>query len=368
MTTAPDVAVIGGGIVGTAAAAFLAEAGARVTLYERSAIGAGASGRNSGVVQHPSDPVLAALYRDSVRLYRELEGFDLPDEPAGLLYVGLDADVVRALADELALERDGPSATYLEPGEAALLEPALALDVAACRLAIGYPVPPAAATRAFAERAARAGARIVIGEAADVWRRGDAVAGVRVGGRELAADVVLIAAGPWSPALVDPSGSWRPIRPLWGVVASIDLADPPGHVLEEAAIDAGIQPGGTASGLDFSLMTAAGATSLGSTFLEDEPDGASLVPGLVAHGARFVPAIAVAPVRGIRVCARPLAADGRPLVGRVPGIDRLWIAAGHGPWGISTGPASARQLVSALLGGGALPAATDPARFGSPNS
>ena len=50
---APDVVVVGGGIVGTSAAAFLAGEGARVTLIEAREIAAGASGRNSGVVQHP---------------------------------------------------------------------------------------------------------------------------------------------------------------------------------------------------------------------------------------------------------------------------------------------------------------------------
>ncbi|MBA2381510.1 MAG: FAD-binding oxidoreductase, partial [Chloroflexi bacterium] len=50
---APDVAIVGGGIIGTSLAAFLAEAGLTVRLYEREAIAAGASGRNSGIVQHP---------------------------------------------------------------------------------------------------------------------------------------------------------------------------------------------------------------------------------------------------------------------------------------------------------------------------
>ncbi|HEX3429232.1 MAG TPA: FAD-dependent oxidoreductase, partial [Candidatus Limnocylindrales bacterium] len=69
---APDVAVIGGGIIGTAAASFLAAAGARVRLYERTAIAAGASGRNSGILQHPFDAVLARLYLASLVEYRAL--------------------------------------------------------------------------------------------------------------------------------------------------------------------------------------------------------------------------------------------------------------------------------------------------------
>src|SRR5262245_30163679 len=51
--SAPDVAVVGGGILGVSLAAQLAETGRRVLLLERAELGAGASGRNSGIVQHP---------------------------------------------------------------------------------------------------------------------------------------------------------------------------------------------------------------------------------------------------------------------------------------------------------------------------
>ena len=88
MSGAPDFAVIGGGIVGCSLAAFLAEAGASVVLYEREAIAAGASGRNSGVVQHPLDAQLVDLYEESLEHYRTLgRGFELPEDPVGLLLV-----------------------------------------------------------------------------------------------------------------------------------------------------------------------------------------------------------------------------------------------------------------------------------------
>jgi glycine/D-amino acid oxidase-like deaminating enzyme len=144
-------------------------------------------------------------------------------------------------------------------------------------------------------------------------------------------------------------------------------ADPPGHVIEEAEIS--IEPDAESddAGIAFSLVTADGSTSLGSTFLEAEPEADALVPVLVERGARFVPAIAGARPGPPRVCARPQSADGRPLVGRVPGIDGLWIAAGHGPWGISTGPASGRLIADLVSGRAAAPPmALDPARFGLP--
>jgi glycine/D-amino acid oxidase-like deaminating enzyme len=368
-----DVAVVGGGIVGSAAAAFLAEAGATVALIERESIAAAASGRNSGVVQQPLDPILGELYRETVALYRDVgesDGFALPRAPAGLLYVSRRKSVAAGLATELAASHPELSPAYLDGPALQALEPALAPAVAACRLDIGFPVAPGAATRAFAARATRAGATLLVGEPGRIAIDGDRAAGVEVGGVRIAAGAVVVAAGPWTPQLIDPAGRWRPIQSLWGVVADVDLAAAPRHVLEEAEIDATIEPDRGApaagSGMSFSLVTAGGASSLGSTFLADEPDDAAFAPALVAHGAMYVPAIEGARVRGTRRCARPLSLDGRPLVGPVPWIRRLFVVAGHGPWGISTGPATARMVADVVLGRDAgVPAALDPARFGS---
>lgn len=368
--TSYDVAVIGGGIVGVAAAAHLAAAGRRVILVERAGIAAAASGRNSGVVQHPFDPVLVDLHLETVALYRALEGFVLPADPVGLLSVTHDVDGARRLSIALAATHPNLRPTFISPDEMSDLEPGVAAGVAACRLDIGYPVAPAAATRAYAAWAGRLGVEVRTDTPAAPWRDGDRTRGIALddGERIPAADVV-VTAGPWTPALIDPAGAWRPIRPAWGVVVPIALESPPSHVMEEAEIS--IEPGaeeGSEAGHAFSLVTAGGASSLGSTFLADEPDPRAIVPSLVRRGTRFVPAIADARLGSPRLCARPLSLDGRPLVGAVPGIDGLWMAAGHGPWGISTGPASGR-LVADLIDKrlAAPPAALDPARFGRPS-
>jgi glycine/D-amino acid oxidase-like deaminating enzyme len=70
---------------------------------------------------------------------------------------------------------------------------------------------------------------------------------------------------------------------------------------------------------------------------------------------------------GLRHCARPESADGRPLLGAVPGFAGLFVAAGNGPWGISTGPGSARLVADLILGridSAGLPGAVHPGRFG----
>jgi glycine/D-amino acid oxidase-like deaminating enzyme len=381
MGSVADVVVVGGGIAGTSAAVALAEAGRQVVLVERAGIAAGASGRNSGVVQHPFDPVLVQLHLATLERYRALEaagigGFALAHEPAGLLMVTHAPEVAAGLADELSRSHPQLAPTFLAPGDARRTEPALAADVAACRIAIGYPVAPAAATHAYADLARARGVSIDEGRAAALDIADGRVRGVRRSdGTTVAAEEVVVAAGPWSPALIDPGGVWRPIRPNWGVVVSVTLVTPARHVLEQAELEiepddepsAGPPAGPPGEQADFSLVPAGTASSLGSTFLDREPDGDAWVPRLLAHGRRFVPGIAEAEVGPVRVCARPVSLDGRPLVGRVAGVDGLWIVAGHGPWGISTGPGSSALLAELMTGlRAAPPPALDPARFGAP--
>ena len=384
----PDLLVVGGGIVGVAAAAEAARRGARTVLVERAAVASAASGRNSGAVWQPADPVLDALYRESLARYRALEGeaaarevgFALPEHPAGILTLGRDPDAIRATVAGWQATHPWLGAAFVDEAALERLEPSLASGLVACRLDIGFPVAPALATQALAAVATAFGAVIEHATVESIITEAGRVRGVIAGSRRLEAAAVVVAAGPWTPELLDPDGRWRPIRSFWGVVVELELPAPPRHVLEAAGIEDAIAPGAlraartadeTEGVVDFSLVTAGGRSALGSTFLPVEPDPASFVARLVAGGATWVPAIPTAAVRGVRACARPVALDGRPLVGPVPGVDGLFVAAGHGPWGISTGPASGAHVAALALGDrdglpASLSAALDPARFGAP--
>ena len=381
----PDVVVIGGGICGVAAATFLAEAGARVTLVEREALAAGASGRNSGVIQHPFDLPLVPLYTESLAHYRALAdavpeaGFRLPDEPAGLLLISHHEAVVRGRARQIADLLPDLQAQVLGGADLTAREPAMAPGTWALHVPIGYPVVPSAPTYAWAARADRAGVAIRLGrEARPVLDEG-AIVGVDVAGDRIAAGAVIVAAGPWTSELIDPTGRWRPIRPSWGVVVETVVARPPTHVLEEAAMDEalGVEALGGATDdanasndelrPETSLVTAAGASAVGSTFLPEEPDIEAWTEPILHRATTFVPDLLDAPIRETRACARPQSLDGRALVGPIPWTEGLYICAGHGPWGITTGPASARQVADLVLGRPVdIDPAFDPARFGAP--
>jgi len=372
MSRSPDVAVIGGGIIGCSAAAFLAERGADVVLFEATAIGAGASGRNLGAIQHPFDAVLSPLYHASLEQYRQLaladDAFSMPDQPAGVLMLNRDAGASRRQVAHLTAAVPDLQVEFMDADAVAAAEPSLVPGFAACRLATGYPIPPASATAAFGRLAAGRGAHVRIGSGAEPWTENGSVSGVRLAdGSQHVAGVVLVAAGPWSPPLVDPAGAWRPITRTWGVTVQLDLGDAaPRHVIEEDEVDAVNRPLVAARrALEseptadphslFSVASAEGVSTLGSIFLAEEPDPPRIARLLVERGSRYLPAIASAPVREIRVCARPQSADSRPFIGPVAGVDGLFICAGHGPWGISTGPASAAMVVEAILSGAAVP-------------
>ncbi len=368
-----DVVVLGGGIIGCSAAAIMADRGARVVLVEGSAIGAGASGRNLGVIQHPFDPVLAPLHRESLARYQALAevsaDFAMGAAPVGLFLLNRDGEAAARQHARMADAFPELDPVLLAPEDVHRAEPSLTDDLFAVAVSTGYPVPPAAATDAWADLAEKRGARLLVGTPARVdVAEGRAIGAIFEDGTRISAGAVLVAAGPWTPRLVDESGAWRPIVPTFGVTLQVRLDGvAPTHVLEEDVVDA-VNRAAAATELAvqfaetdeptslFSLATARGTSTLGSTFLAAEPDASKIEPLLLRRAAEFMPAMATAEVIGRRMCARPQSVDGRPFIGPVSGIADLFVCAGHGPWGISTGPASAALAARAVLDGARPPA------------
>ena len=122
-------------------------------MFEREEVAAGASGSNSGAIQHPFDPVLAELHRETLDHYRGMDEVGMPSSPAGVLMLAPEREPL-----EPAVREIGADCPELEPRcsirtAVRELEPAVAPGLWACRLETGYPVRPIAATRAFARRA-----------------------------------------------------------------------------------------------------------------------------------------------------------------------------------------------------------------------
>ena len=102
MERAPDVVVVGAGIVGCASAYFLARRGARVVVVERGSVPGEQSRKNWGFVrQQGRDPVELPLMVEANRLWQGLER-------------ELDADIEWVQGGNLALAADEARLARLE--------------------------------------------------------------------------------------------------------------------------------------------------------------------------------------------------------------------------------------------------------------
>ena len=164
------------------------------------------------------------------------------------------------------------------------------------------------------------------------------------------AGAVLVAAGPWSSELIDACGAWRPVSPPWGVTVQITL--PPGRVvrnrIEEWTTRAEAE---LRSHIHFEVTPLDTMSVLGASRAATVPDQADVAERLVERATRFLLAVA----SSARACARPVTRDALPRLGPVPGIDGLFVAGGHGPYGITLGPASGRIAADAVLGTAPMP-------------
>ena len=157
------------------------------------------------------------------------------------------------------------SPAFLEDARAA--EPALAAGIAACRLDTGHQIPPAAATEAWAARATAAGARIELGRAVYACRR----------------------RAPTRPRRSGTVDAGARVKPIWGVTVQVRLDQPPRHALEEAVIEELVTMAGEVPPA-FAAVTAGGVTTIGATFLADEPDHRAVAPTLLERARAYPPA------------------------------------------------------------------------------
>ena len=374
----PDIVVVGGGIIGTACAYELARAGAQVTLLERDELAAGASGRNLGYLDTSKDHVLAPLARRSLERYAEIASdppapFFLDPEPLGTLAVTIDRDEVGDLREwASAAEAVGVGVEHVDD-RIRELEPGLAPDVLdAYLLHEGHRVDPLALTVCFGALARSEGASILHhAPARRLFERGDRVAGVVADDVVLETDAVVLAAGPWSPALARHVGVALPIVSARGWLVHAMPERPllrhwiqSGARLHGGELDHGADPGSLSPTL---REFAEGAqTQEVSPMIQPAPDGSVLTgtsrePSLASdpsgldvarivatRAARLVPALADAPVLATWSGVRPVSPDERPMLGAVR--DGLFVATGHGSEGVILGAASAEQLAALVLG------------------
>ncbi|MFW6195100.1 MAG: NAD(P)/FAD-dependent oxidoreductase [Chloroflexota bacterium] len=347
--TAPDVLIIGGGVVGCATAYYLAAAGYSVTMVERDAIASHASGfAYGGLVPVMGlivdDPVLP-LSDASARLHAELAG-KLPDE-SGVDYeycakpslaVALDRSERSGLeaAHRWLSEHHEGETRWLEGDALHEIEPRLSGDVVAGLLTDrASELEPYRFCLALWQAAEKRGARMVNSTVAGFSKSRNRVQGVALTtGETIYAGSTILAAGPWSGELAGELGAGVPIRPLKGQILRLKAAgEPISHSISWSQGYATTKPDG---------LVWAGTTIEEAGF--DERTTTEGRDKITRSLVRVLPYLQDAKLARQTACLRPVVEDDLPVLGPAPGVEGAYMATGGGRNGILLAPGMARAV------------------------
>jgi glycine oxidase len=358
---APDVAVVGGGIIGCAVAYYLARQGAQVTVLDRASIGAQASSAAAGMLAplaedaHPGpflDLALASLarYAPLAAELREATGVDIELLTPGLLRVALDDAEAAAYQASLAWQQArGLAVRWLDADALRTLVPAISPRArGAVYSEAEHQVNPTRTTEALARAAALRGTCFEQGAPVrGLLRDGRRVVGVRLDGRNLPAGHVMLAAGAWAAACGEWLGTPVPVEPVKGQMVAVSPAPAPrqgaGAALRHTLY----------GGAGYAVPKADGTIFLGATVERvgfDRRATAAGVSELLALLPALVPGLGDPTFVRAWAGLRPGTPDHLPILGPVPGLDGVTLATGHYRNGILLAPITGEVIAQAALG------------------
>lgn len=215
-----DIVIVGGGVIGCSIAHHLAERGAgHVVVVEKNFLASGATGKSSACVrQHYSTPETCRMVLHSLRFFETFaertRGREAGFVRTGYL-LGVDDRLRRPMEASVALQQaQGIVSRLVTPAEMRAIEPRVRVDdfVAGCHEPDAGYADPAQTTQGFAAAAREKGARFLEQtEVTGVAVAGGRVTGVRTGAGEIAAPVVIDAAGVWGDRIARMAGIDVPI-------------------------------------------------------------------------------------------------------------------------------------------------------------
>jgi D-amino-acid dehydrogenase len=394
-----DVIVLGAGIVGTSIAVHLAQKGLAVALIDRGGPGEATSYGNTGIIEgntifpaaFPSDfreLMRIALKRSPIANYHLaflpkiapwLLAFRAASRPERLVETAhlMRPLLARAVAEHEAMAAASGAERYLRhtgwlklyrtdksfAGVASELELAkelgianVPLDAEAARALEPSLAPvfrhavhwtgavsvsnPLALTRAYAARYAALGGLSFAGDARTLHRNGanwrvDTAAGA------LDAPNVVVALGPWLKDVLDPLGLKLPLVVKRGYHRHFRAEG--NAALSRPVLD-------TDNGYVLAPMEQGIRLTTGVEFAARDAKPTPVQFGRLMPAARELFALGDPVEPKPWLGARPCFADSRPVIGPAPRLGGLWLAGGHGHWGLTLGAVTGR-LISEMVTG-----------------
>jgi len=350
-----DVVIIGAGVHGASGAYHLAQSGARVTVVERLTPAGGPTGLSSGVCRaYYTNAFLAEAARDSIRMMLDFEGIgqghDSGYRRTGFLYLHPPQDVEEVI-DNAARLNGLDIRVELHTGDDLQRQfPQFVLDdigIGAYEVEAGY-ADPAGTTAGMIAGAVAAGAALRSHAAVQGLRLrpGGGAVVLLAGGESLAAERLLIAAGPWTASLASQIGVDLPLTVERHVVATTRLGDPARISFGHGDLVTGYycRP----EGADQYVM---GWTHPGEGVNPDRFDqtiGQEEELALENAVARRYPLMHDAQPRGGWASLYDVSPDWQPVIGEI--ADGVFVDAGTSGHGFKLAPALGRHVADLVLG------------------
>ena len=388
-----DVLIIGGGICGVATAFHLAQHGERVTLLERGQIASEASGVNAGGLGGPgwgNNPDLQSyLTAGSFEIFKTLQldmGYDIEFHASGGLQAVHTAEQWNFVRDQvLQLKAEGYNAELLTTREARAIEPEASESLAGFMfLPNRGRANPTKTTVAFGEAAAALGAGIKAEHDVEaLTQQQDGSWEAQTSQGPFRAKTLVLAVGAWSRPVGDLLGIRIPIAPIKGQMWATDPVPPcifhlissaeSSHDWDRQPQDDGFPPELTHHGdMRITRHLYGGQTRNGEIIFGGDRrlsgyDYATDAQGIEVnrgHASEVIPLVGRLPVSRTWAGIMPFSMDGKPIIGRVPHLENLFVVTGLASSGFGRGPMAGKLLADYIHTGRPAPvlAEADPAR------
>jgi sarcosine oxidase subunit beta len=353
-----NIIVIGAGVVGCSLAFHLARAGARVRVFDKGGICAGMSARSGALVRmHYTFAPEAELAWKSHHYFcnwSDIVGGRCGFVETGFAVVVDERNAPRLRANVAMLQRIGVNTEVVTAAELRQREPNAFVDdvaLAAFEPLSGY-ADPVATTESLAAAAKRHGADFSTNTpVARIAHRGGHAAGVVDGaGRVQEAEAVCVVAGPWTDALLAPLGVRIGIKSERAQIAFFKRPPQLKHCIYIDTIAGSyFRPHGG----DLTLAGLGGWKPEAEANPDDfrENNDADFIAAVRKRLAQRIPAMTDAPYARGHAGIYDVSPDARAVMGAVPGVDALFVAAGFSGTGFKTAPAVGASMTELILSG-----------------
>lgn len=353
MAETTEVAIIGGGAAGCAAAWYLSQAGISSTVIEREGVASQASGYAAGGlnpltgtgIPGPLAHFAWESFRLHLDLYQELKTLteiDYQLRQTSEVMLTFNESSVSGLENiaERFTNTDGFSATMSSESQVRQLDSRITSDFVGCVFKRGnYQLDSQDFTRALHAAALASGAIHRPGSVRGLEVSHDQVTRVLLDDGEIECGQVLLAMGPWSRMAESWLNTYIPVDPLKGEILRMRLpGDPLKHDVSGDGASIYAKPDGLAW---------CGTTEDWRGF--DRQSLPETKERILAGVKRILPAITDAELVMHTACLRPVTPDWLPIIGRVPGYANAWLATGAGKKGILLAPGFGKSVADLIV-------------------